>query len=104
MVATIQEARDELVLRDVNERGYLTLEVQKTWDALKLTELLRTTKPPGRDEIKGFNLAQGTSDCLHARVARNISLNLQDLEGFSQTFQQASQVKPAGWLEWSLIR
>jgi hypothetical protein len=22
----------------------------------------------------------------------------------SQTFQQASQVKPAGWLEWSLIR
>ncbi|EDU50990.1 predicted protein [Pyrenophora tritici-repentis Pt-1C-BFP] len=21
-----------------------------------------------------------------------------------QTFQQASQVKPAGWLEWSLIR
>ena len=24
-------------------------------------------------------------------------------DSYEQTFQQASQVKPAGWLEWSLI-
>ena len=76
MVGTIQEARDKLVLQDVNERGYLILEVQGTWDPLELTKLLRTAKAPGRDEIKGFNYAQGTSGCLHARVARNISLSL----------------------------
>jgi hypothetical protein len=84
MVGTIQEARDKLVLQDVNERGYLILEVQGTWDPLELTTLLRTAKAPGRDEIKGFKLAQGTSGCLHARVARNIPLSLQDLEGFNE--------------------
>jgi hypothetical protein len=84
MVSTIQEARDKLLLQDVNERGYLILEVQETWDASELTKLLHTAKAPGRDEIKGFKLARGTSDCLHAQVARNISLSLQDIEGFSE--------------------
>ncbi|KAA8611989.1 protein containing SET domain protein [Pyrenophora tritici-repentis] len=84
MVSTIQEARDKLLLQDVNERGYFILEVQETWDASELTKLLHTAKAPGRDEIKGFKLARGTSDCLHAQVARNISLSLQDIKGFSE--------------------
>jgi hypothetical protein len=84
MVGTIQEAQDALLLQNVNERGYLILEVQATWDALELTKFLRTAKAPGRDEIKGFKFAQGTSGCLHAQVARDISLSLQDLEGFSE--------------------
>ncbi|KAF1937879.1 hypothetical protein EJ02DRAFT_447161 [Clathrospora elynae] len=79
-----QEARDKLLLQNANERGYLILEVQETWDASELTKLLRTAKAPSRDEIKGFKLARGTSDCLHAQVARNISLSLWDLEGFSE--------------------
>lgn len=58
--------------------------MQGTWDPLELTKLLRTAKASGPDEIKGFKIAQGTSGCLHARVARNISLSLQDLEGFSE--------------------
>jgi hypothetical protein len=37
-----------------------------------------------RDEIKGFALAQGDADCLHAQVAVEISLNLCDMEGFSE--------------------
>jgi hypothetical protein len=56
LVGTIQEALQKLVSQDVNDRGYLILEVQETWDALELTKLLRTAKAPGRDEIKGLNL------------------------------------------------
>jgi hypothetical protein len=37
-----------------------------------------------RDEIKGFALAQGDANCLHAQVAADISLNLCDVEGFSE--------------------
>jgi hypothetical protein len=84
MVSTIQEARHKLVHQDVNERGYLILEVQETWDALELTKLLRTAKAPGCDKIKGFKLARGASDSLHARVAKDISLSLWDFEGFSE--------------------
>jgi hypothetical protein len=92
MVGTIQEARHKLFPQDVQERGYLILEVQETWDALELTKLLRTAKAPRRDEIKGFKLVQGPSDCLHARVARDIPLSLRDFEGFSEA-RMSSQPK-----------
>ena len=84
MVATIQEALLKLVPQDVNDRGYLILDVQETWDALELTKLLRSAKAPGCDEIKGFKLARGASDCLHAQVTRDISLSLPNFEGFSE--------------------
>ena len=84
MVGTIQAARHELDLQDVDERGYLILEVQQTWDTSELTQLLRTAKAPSCDEIKGFTLARGTSGCLHVRVARDISLSLRNFEEFSE--------------------
>jgi hypothetical protein len=84
LVGTIQEALQKLVSQDVNDRGYLILEVQETWDALELSKLLRTAKAPGRDEIKGFKLARGASNSLHARVVKEISLSLRDFEGFSE--------------------
>jgi hypothetical protein len=84
MVGTIQEARHKLVHQDINERGYLILEVQETCDALELTKVLQTAKAPGRDEIKGFKLTRGASNSLHARAAKDISLNLRDFEGFSE--------------------
>jgi hypothetical protein len=53
---------------------------------------------PGRDEIKGFKLARGASDCLHARVARDVSLSLQDFQGFSEA--RASLQPKIEFEEW----
>ncbi|RMZ74108.1 transcription factor jumonji [Pyrenophora seminiperda CCB06] len=83
MVATIQQAREKLNRHNVNERGYLILEVQKYWDVSELTQLLRAAEALDRDEIKGFTLSQGDVDCLHAHVAAEISLDLCDIEGFN---------------------
>ncbi|KAI1559640.1 hypothetical protein PtrEW4_011637, partial [Pyrenophora tritici-repentis] len=84
MVATIQQAREKLNRHNVNERGYLILEVQKCWDVSELTQLLRAAEALDRDEIKGFTLTQGDADCLHAHVALDISLDLCDIEGFNE--------------------
>ncbi|EDU46075.1 conserved hypothetical protein [Pyrenophora tritici-repentis Pt-1C-BFP] len=84
MVATIQQAREKLNRHNVNERGYLILEVQKCWDVSELTQLLRAAEALDRDEIKGFTLTQGDADCLHAHVAPDISLDLCDIEGFNE--------------------
>lgn len=84
MVATIQQARKRLRCHNVDERGYLILQVQKRWDALKLAQLLRGAEALCRDEIKGFALARGDADCLHAQVATDIPLNLCEMEGFGE--------------------
>ncbi|KAI0570582.1 JmjC domain-containing protein [Pyrenophora tritici-repentis] len=86
MVATIQQAREQLNRHNVNERGYLILEVQKCRDVSKLTQLLRAAETLDQDEIKGFTLTQGDADCLHAHVAAEISLDLCDIEGFNEAF------------------
>lgn len=83
MVATIQQARKTLQRHDVDKRGYLILQVRHHWDTSELTQLLRGAPALGRDEIKGFALAQGDTDCLHAQVAADISLDLCDMEGFN---------------------
>jgi hypothetical protein len=83
MVATIQRARKTLQCYDVDKRGYLILQVRHHWDTSELTQLLRGAQALGRDEIKGFALAQGDADCLHAQVAADISLDLCDVDGSS---------------------
>jgi hypothetical protein len=54
MVVTIQQARKALRCHNVDERGYLILQVQHRWDASELTQLLRGAETLDRDDIKGF--------------------------------------------------
>ena len=54
MVITIQQARKSLRCHNVDERGYLILQVQHRWDASELTQLLRGAETLDRDDIKGF--------------------------------------------------
>ncbi|CAI9635563.1 unnamed protein product, partial [Alternaria burnsii] len=98
MVVAIQDARHALRCHNVDERGYLILQVQHRWDASELTQLLRGAQASDRDEIKGFALAQGDADCLHAQVAADTSLNLCDMEGFSEAC--ASQQPKEDFEEW----
>ena len=98
MVVAIQDARHALRCHNVDERGYLILQVQHRWDASELTQLLRGAQASDRDEIKGFALAQGDADCLHAQVAADTSLNLCDMEGFSEAC--ASQQPKENFEEW----
>jgi hypothetical protein len=76
MITVIQQAQKALKCHDVDECGYLILQVQHRWDASELTLLLCGGEAVGQDEIKGFALAQGDADCLHAQVAADISLDL----------------------------
>jgi hypothetical protein len=80
MVVTIQQARKALRCHNVDERGYLILQVQYRWDASELTQLLRGGEALDPGEIKDFALAQGDADCLHAQVAADTALNLRDME------------------------
>jgi hypothetical protein len=73
-----------LSCHNVDERGYLIVQVQKRGGASELAHLLRGAEALDRDELKGFTLAQRDVDCLHAQVAADISLNLCDMEGFSE--------------------
>ncbi|CAN9217790.1 unnamed protein product [Alternaria alternata] len=98
MVVAIEDARHALRCHNVDERGYLILQVQHRWDASELTQLLRGAQASDRDEIKGFALAQGDADCLHAQVAADTSLNLCDMEGFSEAC--ASQQPKEDFEEW----
>ena len=99
MVATIHQARTALLCHNVDERGYLILQVQECWDASELAQLLRGAEALDRDEIKGFALAQGDADCLHARVAADVSLNLCEMEGFDEACvsQQPKEDPPAAF-------
>jgi hypothetical protein len=98
MVVTIQQAREALRCHNVDERGYLILQVQHRWDASGLTQLLRGGEALDRDEIKGFALAQGDADCLHAQVATDTPLNLCDMEGFGEAC--VSQQPKEEFEEW----
>jgi hypothetical protein len=98
MVVAIQDARQALRRHNVDERGYLILQVQHRWDASELTQLLRGAQASDRDDIKGFALARGDADCLHAQVAADTSLNLCDMEGFSEAC--ASQQPKENFEEW----
>jgi hypothetical protein len=84
MVITIQQARKALYCHNVDERGYLILQVQQRWDASELTQLLRSAEALDRDENEGFALAQGDAGCLHAQVAADTALNLCDMGEFSE--------------------
>ncbi|CAN9245675.1 unnamed protein product [Alternaria alternata] len=98
MIVAIQDARHALRCHNVDERGYLILQVQHRWDASELTQLLRGAQASDRDEIRGFALAQGDANCLHAQVAEDTSLNLCDMEGFSEAC--ASQQPKEDFEEW----
>ena len=101
MVATIQQARTALSCHDVDERGYLILQVQKSWDSMDLAQLLRdagTLDPKKIKEITGFELAQGDADCLHAKVAAEMPLNLCDIEEFREAC--ANQQPREEFEEW----
>ncbi|RAQ98941.1 JmjC-domain-containing protein [Stemphylium lycopersici] len=98
MVVAIQDARHALRCHNVDERGYLILQVQHRWDASELTQLLRGAQASDRDEIRGFALAQGDANCLHAQVAEDTSLNLCEMEGFSEAC--ASQQPKEDFEEW----
>jgi hypothetical protein len=98
MVATIELTRKTLSCHSVDERGYIILHVQKPWDASELTQLLRGAEALDWDEIKGFALTQGDADCLHTQVATDISLDVCDLEEFSEAC--VSQQPKEEFEEW----
>ncbi|KAI4940767.1 hypothetical protein J4E91_011254 [Alternaria rosae] len=115
MVATIQQARTALSCHNVDERGYLILQVQKCWDASELAQLLRgagTLDPKKIKEITGFELAQGDADCLHAKVAAEMPLNLCDIKEFGKAsaYQQPKEefeewiARPPGRVQYLICK
>jgi hypothetical protein len=82
MVSTVLKAREALGAQAVDERGYLLLDIEMSWDDAELYQLVRTSTLPTNVSgiVKGFQLNRGGTGFVHATVDEDATLDLSAFE------------------------